>query len=137
MDLWRRTLTQIPTVFGKLVYLASLRDSNHGGYEHHGLALIHGELEASRTLLESHERTFSEWLQFDLERQKADLDLYLSSLMIDRRTVIGTWLRLRPYANLAPVSAKPVEKQLYLADLEALLGLVMNELGVSDPNRDA
>ena len=41
-DLWRNTLSQIPSVFGRLVYLASLRNANNGRYEHHGLALVLG-----------------------------------------------------------------------------------------------
>ena len=41
-DLWRNTLSQIPTLFGRLVYLSSLRDSNSGAYEHYGLAKVFG-----------------------------------------------------------------------------------------------
>ncbi len=37
-DLWQRTLAQIPTLFGRLVYLCSLREQNTGRYEHFGLA---------------------------------------------------------------------------------------------------
>ena len=32
-DLWRNTLSQIPTTFGRLIYLASLRDQNTGGLQ--------------------------------------------------------------------------------------------------------
>src|SRR5216683_4844157 len=35
-DLWRHTLSQIPAVFGRMVYLAGLRNGR-GRYEHHGL----------------------------------------------------------------------------------------------------
>src|ERR1700733_4646430 len=76
-DLWRNTLSQIPTVFGRLVYLASLRNPNNGNYEHHGLALVFGEDEANRALKDSHSTVFAGWLTFNLEQQKADLDLYL------------------------------------------------------------
>ena len=73
-DLWRNTLSQIPTVFGKLVYLSSLRNPVTGKYEHHGLSLVFGADEASRALRKSHAQAFAESLSFDLERQKADLD---------------------------------------------------------------
>ncbi len=49
-DLWRNTLSQIPTVYGRLVYLASLRNPNTGHYGHHGLSLVFGEDEANRAL---------------------------------------------------------------------------------------
>ena len=96
-DLWRNTLSQIPSLFGRLVYLASLRNANSGCYEHHGLALVFGEDEANRALKKSHSQLFREWLTFNLEQQKADLELYLSGLHEDKRTVLTTWLELAPY----------------------------------------
>ncbi|MDP1532609.1 MAG: hypothetical protein Q8L92_03395, partial [Rubrivivax sp.] len=42
-DVWRRTLRQIPTVYGRLVYLAQRRSPDSGLYEHHGLAKMFGE----------------------------------------------------------------------------------------------
>jgi len=80
-DLWRNTLSQIPSVFGRLVYLASLRNSNNGAYEHCGLSLVFGEDEANRALREGHVDVFTEWLAFNLEQQKADLDLYLAACL--------------------------------------------------------
>src|SRR5579864_8729114 len=76
-DLWRNTLSQIPSVFGRLVYLSSLRNQNTGAYEHHGLALVFGPEESNRALKKSHSQAFAEWLSFDIEQQKADLDLYI------------------------------------------------------------
>ena len=87
-DLWRNTLSQIPSVFGRLVYLASLRNSNNARYEHCGLALVFGEDEANRALRDGHSEVFAEWLTFNLEQQKADLDLYLAGLFEDKRVVI-------------------------------------------------
>ncbi len=136
-DVWRRTLSQIETVFGRLVYLSGLRDSNTGRYEHHGLALVFGDNEADRALRDSHLNTFTEWLSFNLEKQKADLDLYLSHLTARKRTAVETWLRLKPYRNLIPTRSTEPERMLYLTDFEALLELLRNEYGVADPNSDA
>lgn len=136
-DVWRRTLGQIPSTFGRLVYLASLRDQNTGRYEHHGLSQMFGEIETDRTLRESHEQTFSIWLGFDLERQKEDLDLYLSSLQADKRTIVVTWIRLTPYRNLMPTAVRDPERRLYLSDLETLLELLKNEHDVVAPDPDA
>jgi hypothetical protein len=119
------------------VYLASLRDSNSGQYEHHGLAVLFGEEETDRSLRESHSQAFSEWLNFGLEHQKADLDLYLSGLATDKRTLLRTWSRLAPYRNFVPARAGGVERKLFLADLETLLDLLRNEYGVAAPDQDA
>jgi hypothetical protein len=136
-DLWRNTLGQIPSAFGRLVYLSSLRDPNTGRYQHHGLALVFGEDEARKALRKSHEQVFAEWLSFNLEQQQADLRLYLSDLFEDKRTVLETWQKLEPYNNLLPKSAKGVERQLYIGDLTALLALLKNEFGVGDPAPDS
>lgn len=136
-DLWRNTLFQIPSVFGRLVYLASLRDANSGRYEHHGLALMFGEDEANKALKRSHIQVFREWLSFNLERQRADLDLYLSGLYEEKRIVLTTWLELAPYRNLIPVTLRRVEKRLYAADFKALLELMGSAHGAAVPGRDA
>jgi len=136
-DLWRNTISQIPSVFGRLVYLASLRNANNGEYEHHGLALVFGEDEANKALKNSHSAVFAEWLSFNIEQQKADLDLYISGLFEDKRVVLATWSRLTPYRNLLPVSVRAVEKRLYLADFAALLNLLKAANGVEAPDPDA
>jgi len=126
-DLWRRTLSQIPTLYGRLVYLSSLRNVNSGQYEHHGLRLLFGDDDADQALRESHLRIFREWLTLNLEQQKADLDLYLSSLPTDRKTLTENWLRLSPYRVISPASASPAECDLFLCDLETLLLFLRNE----------
>jgi hypothetical protein len=119
-DLWRHTLSQIPSVFGRLVYLCSLRDPNTGVYQHYGLA-----------------QAFAEWLCFPLERQRADLGLYLEGLGDNPRTLLDAWIRLTPYRNLVPAGAREVERKLYLVDLETILELLRNEYGVACPDPDA
>jgi hypothetical protein len=136
-DLWRNTLSQIPTVFGRLVYLASLRNPNNGNYEHYGLALVFGEDEANKALRDSHSTVFAEWLTFNLEQQKADLDLYLAGLFEDKRAIIQTWVRLAPYQNLIPAAIRGVERRLYITDLAALMELFRNVHAVAAPDPDA
>jgi hypothetical protein len=136
-DLWRNTLSQVPSVFGRLVYLSSLRNQNSGRYEHHGLALVFGEDEANKALRKSHQVVFRDWLSFNLEQQKADLDLYLSSLEAEKRTVLATWIKLAPYRNLVPASLRGVERRLYITDLKALLELLANAYGVGGLDPDA
>lgn len=135
-DLWRRTLSMIHSVFGRLEYLARIRNPNSGRYEHHGLALVFGEDEADQALRTSHLTVFREWLSLDLERQKADLELFLVEQPTDRRTMVETWRRLAPYRGLPPVSASAPELELYLGDLELLLETIRNEYSDARPDRD-
>jgi hypothetical protein len=119
------------------VYLASLRNANNGNYEHYGLALVFGEHEANQALKDSHQRVFEEWLNFNLEQQKADLDLYLAGLFEDKRRVVENWVRMAPYQNLVPASIRSVERRLYIEDFTALLELFRNAYGVPAPDPDA
>jgi len=120
-DLWRKTLSRIPNHFGRLVFVASLRDGQTGRYEHMPLADTVGREITNRTLCHSHHEIFSEWLNFTLSEQKADLDDYLTSSQSPLETL--------PYRELAPAAAHQVERQLYLTDLETLLELLRFEQG--------
>ena len=136
-DLWRHTLSQISTVYGRLVYLASLREPNSGRYQHHGLAQVFGEDEGDRALRQSHSQSFAEWLCFNLEQQKRDLVQYLAELPETRRQVVENWLRLTPHRNLIPSSATSLQADLYLTDFATILELLKNEYGVDVADRDA
>jgi hypothetical protein len=120
-ELWRRTLEQIPTVFGRLVFLASLRDPATGHYYHQELAHTIGAEDADRSLCSSHHQVFQQWLGFSLADQRADLDEYLRTGSAPRYAL--------PYRKLVPNTARDVERQLYLTDLETLLELLKFEQG--------
>jgi hypothetical protein len=113
--MWRNLLRQIPTVFGRLVFLSSLRDPETGRYVHAGLSRMLGTEEAERTLCRSHHQVFSQWIASSLEEQKNDLDEYLRS---EKDADL-----FHRYRDLPPASARDVERQLYLTDLETLLEL--------------
>lgn len=136
-DLWHRTLSQIPSVYGRLVYMGSLRDGNTDRYAHHGLAMRYSEDEADRVLRKSHSQLFQDWLAMPLREQKQDMDGYLSSLNDDKRLVVETWLRVMPYRTVVPASARAVETDLFLSDFRILLELLRSEYGADAPDRGA
>jgi hypothetical protein len=130
-DLWRHTVARVPTAFGRLVYLASLRKPDGGEYEHHSLAQMCGEEQAVETLRRSHAEVFREWLCLTLEQQTADLEGYLSELPGSPRATLITWQEAAPYRNWIPASAEEVERQLYLTDLENVLRILRHAYGVA------
>ena len=127
-DVWSKTLSQISTSFGRLAYLAGLRDQNSGRYQHFGLAQRYTENEADGVLRTSHEEIFAEWLNYPLEQQRQDLEEHLRSIEGDRKAVLRTWLTLTPYRNLIPAESRDAERLLYITDLELLLEILRNEL---------
>lgn len=136
-DLWRHTLMQLPTTFGRIVYLSSLRNQNTGLYEHHGLAQMYGAEEADRTMRESHQHVFSEWLCFGLEQQKEEVAEYMGALEESPRLVIENWIRFSPYRNFIPVETREAERRLYLSDLDAVMEMLRREHGVASPDPEA
>jgi len=72
--LWIRDFAQIESSYGRLVYLADLRNPDTGRYEHYGSTTgSPSNLIAGRTLKRNHETIFGEWVSFPLERKKADI----------------------------------------------------------------
>lgn len=132
-DLWRRTLSQVASTYGRLVYLTSLRNQS-GAYEHQGFVQRYGMPAAQAAILGSHQQVFSTWLSFSLEHQKADLDLYLTTFITDREETIDTWLKLKPYLNVIPVTARESERRLFAAEFSALLELLRREYRLSRPD---
>jgi hypothetical protein len=126
-DMWRRILSEIPTRFGQLVFISGLRDAGSGRYSHPAVAAVMDAEDTDRLLRNNHQRLFQQWLGFSLLEQQADLGEYLSAAGRPRHAI--------PYRHLVPPTARDVERQLYLTDLETLLELLRHGTGgaVSDP----
>jgi len=123
-DLWKNTLSRIPTAYGRLSYLVSLRDHNSGIYRHHGLAGVFGRDESTRALRESHLKVFREWLGLDLETKTADLRDYILSLE-DPPGVVLKFLAATSRNDLQlPESARVSERRLFHRDFETALALL-------------
>jgi hypothetical protein len=123
---WRETLNAVPTLFGRLVFLASLRDSTSGYYCEPVLVSLIGPEGTDRAIRHSHHQVFSEWLAYSLAEQKADIDEFLRG----QGHIPGQpihWNASLPYRSVIPPSARDVERQLYLADLETLMELLTAE----------
>jgi hypothetical protein len=51
--------------------------------------------------------------------------------------VVANWVAEKAFRNYVPNSVKTVERRLYVADMEALIALLKNDLGVSVPDPDS
>jgi hypothetical protein len=136
-EFWARDLSHIPTSYGRLVYLAGLRNPDTGQYEYYGSDPGRRVL-ASRVLKRLHEEIFKEWVSYALEWKKADIEIYIAGIdQVDKTDLIDAWLRLTPYKNLVPASIQGPERQKHMSDFEAILGLLTNVYGVASPDQGA
>jgi len=134
-DIYRNSLSRIPTVFGRLVYLARLRSFDTGRYEHAGLAQMYGDSEADKALRKQHLSIFMEWLELSTSRQLPDLREFLESLGTNKKQTLDTWRKLGPYRNLVPISVSSQERDLFITDIQSMLRTLTAEVGLawSDP----
>lgn len=128
-DLWKHTLSQIPSTYGRLAYLASLRDANSGIYRHHGLSAAFGREESLSALRKSHEDTFQEWLNFRLPYKCADLVTYFQNVDENPRQVVRYLARATPYLSQVPDSASPAQRRQFKMEMEIMLELIRNDSG--------
>jgi len=130
-------LSLIKSSYGRLVYLAGLRNPDNGRYEHYGSEMALPSA-VNKELGRLHEKIFREWVTFTLERKKADIELYIAGIQsVDPAELIDAWLRLTPYINLVPATIQGPERQKHISDFEVILGLLKNVYGVASPDPDA
>ena len=118
-DLARNTLSQIPTLFGRLEYLSSLRISHSGFYRHDGLAAIHGEWQSAKALRHAHEVTFVEWLKLPLAQKLTDLEQAPADSRLTDRPGLEKYY--------VPRGASAAERSLFLCEMEILMAILASQ----------
>jgi hypothetical protein len=122
-DLFRNTLSRILTLFGRLAYLASLRDRHSGAYVHHGLMSIYGDKKGHQALAQSHREIFQDWLKLPLAGKIEDLKSYVNTLE-NAAAFLECWTSGPPSRNYLPEAVRSAEKMLFFDELEILLEIL-------------
>ncbi|MGC2660059.1 MAG: hypothetical protein WA324_19035 [Bryobacteraceae bacterium] len=136
--LWLSNLSHIKTFYGRLVYLAGLRNPDTGRYEHYGLTVGSNAGAVHRSFRRFHETIFREWVGISLEQKKEDVESYIFAIdQVNICELVDAWLRLTPYKNLVPASIQGPERHKHISDFEAILGLLKNLYGVASPDLSA
>jgi len=84
LDLWKHTLGHIPSLFGKMIYLASLRDAKSGAFRHYGLEEIYGQRRVRQLLESTYIEMVQAWRALSTAQQDADLEHHVGSLQRTR-----------------------------------------------------
>lgn len=126
-DFTLTTLAEIPNIFSRLAYMASLRDLSSGRYEHAGLAAIYPDEAIQQSLELCHEQIFEHVLETSLQQQEKDLRECLEHMPGGLCTTVTHWQRLEAFRVLMPERAPDYLKELFCSNLRALLEILQEE----------
>src|SRR2546428_5367828 len=96
-DFTTSTLAAIPNVFGRLVYVASLRDLSSGKYEHAGLSALYSPEAVQEALETCHYELFQKVLETPLSIQEGDLRECLAGMSEDLAATVSNWRQMQSY----------------------------------------
>jgi hypothetical protein len=126
-DFTQTTLAEIPGLFARLAYMASLRDLSSGRYEHAGLAALYPDAAIQEALQLCHEQIFERILEASLSSQEEDLRACLDGMEGGLLVAVSHWRRLEAYRVLQPETAPEYLKELFCSNLHVLLEILDEE----------
>jgi hypothetical protein len=126
-DVTARTLAAIPTEFGKLLYLASLRDFSSGQYLHEGLTAHYSAEAVQQALSFCHEELFLRILEMPLEQQEWDLRACVAAMEGEFWSKLRRWRETEFYRMLVPPELPGYLREVFLANVGVLLDLLLEE----------
>jgi len=121
------SLSVIPGMFARLLYLASLRDLSSGLYEHAGLEALYPKGAVQQALATCHEELFEKLLEMPLRTQQEDLRKCLEGMDAGFAATVENWQALESYRVLIPSAAPDYFKALFCSNLRALLAVLQQE----------
>ena len=124
-------ISTIPSSFGKLTFLAGLRDESTGRYTDPLAALLYGN-QLDAVLERRHREFFLVWLGLDLVTQTTQVAQYLAVDDEVKTTLVKQWIKERRYEKLAPPAAREVERKLFVSDLITILLLLQDKLNFGE-----
>ena len=126
-DVTARTLAAIPTEFGKLLYLSSLRDISTGDYVHEGLVARYSREAVQQALGYCHQELFLRVLEMPLEQQEWDLRACLEGLEGEFWGKLRRWRETEFYRLLIPADSPEYLREIFLANVGAVLDVALEE----------
>jgi len=126
-ELTTTTLAEMPVLFDRLSYLASLREPGSGRYVHKRLAAKYPGEGVAQALQQCHEEIFERVMEIPLAIQERDLRSCLGAVPGGLRAGVTRWQEPEFRDSLLPQQAPPYLKELFVSNLRALLEILREE----------
>jgi hypothetical protein len=123
-DISLSVLAPLPSLYQKLLRLASFRDDRSGRYIHSRFAEIYPEAAVHESLAGCHEEIMERILEIPLELQERDLQQCLEALPGNFFQELQNWRNVEFENHLLPHATPEYLKQLFRSNLRALLQLL-------------
>lgn len=123
-DFSSTTLAAIPTDFGRLRYISSLRDSTTGHYRHEGLLELYSDSSVQEALANCHEELFSRILETPLSEQAHDLRRCIAAAGHSVEDLIPGCRTNRSFREMCPEGLPDYLHELFRSNMGALLAIV-------------
>jgi len=123
-DFTATSLAAIPNFFGRLTYIASLRDLSSGKYEHAGLTAVYSPEAVQEALECCHFEIFQKILETPLAVQAEDLRECLEAMTGPFAATVSHWRQIESYRILLPGNTPDYLRELFFSNLRALLEIL-------------
>jgi hypothetical protein len=123
-DFAATTLAAIPNLFGRLTYIASLRDLSSGRYEHDGLLTVYTAESVQEALECCHHEIFQKILETPLSAQVQDLKECLEGMSGPLAETVAHWREMEPFRVLPPGNSPDYLRELFFSNCRALLEIL-------------
>jgi hypothetical protein len=123
-DFSSTTLAVIPSDFGRLCYISSLRHSTTGRYEHDGLLKLYSENSVQEALSNCHEEMFSRILETPLRDQAHDLRRCMAVAGHTVEDLIRTCRTDSSFRTMCPDGLPDYLHELFCSNMSALLAII-------------
>lgn len=132
-DFTFRTLAAIPSDYGRLHYLYSLRDPATGRYEHDGLIRLYSVESVQNGLAHCHEELFARILETPLSEQEHDLRTFLRGTEGTFRPAVEAWRADGSLRAMCPEGLPNYLSDLFSSNLGVLLAIFSGDIATTGP----
>ena len=120
-------LAPIPSDFGRLADVATLRDLTSGHYHHPALEEVYSEPAVHQALLYCHEELFEKVIGMPLDLQEWDLRTHFARMDAPVADIAFRWLEVEYFRSFVPLGTPLHLRELFLANTRAILARLVRE----------